>query len=109
MPPGSYRPSSIPGLKKTSIYLIRNEKGEVLNAKLYQHNARSAEFGMSGLLIMDMMRKQILTNSSHVVGAIVFDIVSGKIFIVRCKVTVLAAGHSNDLMLSFNRDTRWIN
>jgi len=104
-----------PWIENRGIYIVRDNKGEIVSDKPYKSTIAAVQQGMSGSLIMDMMRKiiiksdihlleqttatRLLKNNGEVVGATVLDYVKGEFFIINAKVVILATGHSNYLSL----------
>jgi len=104
-----------PWIESRGVYIVRDDKGEIVSDKPYKSTSAAVQQGMSGSLIMDMMRKiiirsdihlleqttatRLLNNNGEVVGATVLDYVNGKFFSINAKVVILATGHSNHLSL----------
>ncbi len=104
-----------PWLEERGIYILRNADGSVVVDIPHGTQAWVTKMGMSGQVIMDMMRKEIfrrtitvleetaatalLTAEGEVVGAVALDYRGGEQLVVRAKATILATGHSNYLSL----------
>jgi succinate dehydrogenase/fumarate reductase flavoprotein subunit len=105
-----------PWLEKRGFYMMRNEKGKIISDIPYQTQAWSTQMGMSGQLLMDLLRKHVmmtnvrlleetsatrllLTEDGEVAGAAALDYARGKFYIIRAKAVILATGHSNHLSL----------
>jgi succinate dehydrogenase / fumarate reductase flavoprotein subunit len=102
-----------PWLEERGLYLLRDEHGAVVTDHPKRSQAWAVKMGMSGTVIMDMMRKavlasplilleqttatRLLTSDGEVVGAVALDYVNGRIYVIRAKVVILATGHSNFL------------
>ena len=87
-----------PWIENRGIYIVRDNKGEIVSDKPYKSTIAAVQQGMSGSLIMDMMRKiiiksdihlleqttatRLLKNNGEVVGATVLDYVKGEFFII---------------------------
>ena len=48
-----------PWIESHGIYMLRNEQGQIITDEPRRLNAWAVQFGMSGTLVMDMMRKLI--------------------------------------------------
>lgn len=104
-----------PWLEARGLYLLRHDDGSIVVDLPRGTQAWATKMGMSGQIIMDMMRKEILrcgitvlqevaatsllTAGSEVVGATALDYRNGEQVVVRAKATILATGHSNYLSL----------
>jgi succinate dehydrogenase / fumarate reductase flavoprotein subunit len=104
-----------PWIESRGVYVLRDEDGDIVTDKPYGMSAVSVKQGMSGTLIMDLLRKMILasgvqlleettatrllTSGGEVVGATALDFVHGRFYVIRAKVVILATGHSNYLSL----------
>lgn len=103
-----------PWLEGLGLYLLRDESGAVVSDKPLRTQAWAPEMGMSGQIIMDMLRKQIHREGIEVLeqtaitrllvdgegrccGAIGFEIGSGTTLVIRSRAVVLATGHNNYL------------
>lgn len=97
------------------IYILRDDDGEIITDLPRRTQAWAVQMGMSGSVVMDMLRKMIfdtdvrvleqttatrlLTRDGQVVGATALDYASGRLFAIRAKAVVLATGHSNYMSL----------
>ncbi len=104
-----------PWLEERGLYILRDDDGAVVVDLPHGTQAWATKMGMSGQIIMDMMRKEIfrrgilvleetaatslLTAGGAVVGAAALDYRRGEQIVVRAKATILATGHSNYLSL----------
>ncbi len=104
-----------PWLEERGLYLLRHDDGSIVVDLPWGTQAWATKTGMSGQIIMDMMRKEILrrgitvlqetaatsllTAGGEVVGATALDYRNGEQVVVRAKATILATGHSNYLSL----------
>jgi succinate dehydrogenase / fumarate reductase flavoprotein subunit len=104
-----------PWLEERGAYILRNDDGSVVVDIPHGTQAWVTKLGMSGQIIMDMLRKEIfrrgitvleetaatslLTAGGEVVGAAGLDYRRGEQVVVRAKATILATGHSNYLSL----------
>jgi succinate dehydrogenase / fumarate reductase flavoprotein subunit len=104
-----------PWIEERGTYILRDEDGNIINDEPKRLTAWAVEFGMSGTLIMDLMRKlilsgdiqlleettvtRLLTSNGQVVGAAALDFVHGNFYVIRAKAVILATGHSNFLSL----------
>ncbi len=104
-----------PWLEARGVYILRHDDGSIVVDLPRGTQAWVAKMGMSGQIIMDMMRKEILrrgitvleetaatsllTAGGEVVGATALDYRRGEQVVVRAKATILATGHSNYLSL----------
>jgi succinate dehydrogenase / fumarate reductase flavoprotein subunit len=104
-----------PWLEARGLYLLRDDTGAIVVDLPRGTQAWATKMGMSGQLIMDMMRKEILrrgitvleetaavsllTSGGQVAGATALDYRHGEQIVVRAKATILATGHSNYLSL----------
>ncbi len=102
-----------PWLEERGLYLLRDERGAVVTDHPKRSQAWAVKMGMSGTVIMDMMRKavlaspivlleqttatRLLTANGEVVGAVALDYVHGQVYVIWAKVVILATGHSNYL------------
>ena len=104
-----------PWLEAQGLYVLRHDDGTIVVDLPLGTQAWGTKMGMSGQIIMDMMRKEIfrrgvtvlqetaatslLTADGEVVGATALDYRNGEQVVVRAKATILATGHSNYLSL----------
>ena len=104
-----------PWLESHGVYMLRDEQGQIVTDEPRRTSAWAVQMGMSGTLVMDMMRKLILAEDiqlleqttvtrllkrdGEVVGAAAVDFVNGKFYIIQAKVVILATGHSNYMSL----------
>jgi succinate dehydrogenase flavoprotein subunit len=104
-----------PWLEARGLYLLRHDDGSIVVDLPKGTQAWATKMGMSGQIIMDMMRKEILrrditvlqevaatsllTAGGEIVGATALDYRNGEQIVVRAKATILATGHSNYLSL----------
>jgi len=104
-----------PWIEARGVYILRDEQGEIVTDKPHGTQAVSLKQGMSGTLIMDLLRKMVLasgvqlleettatrllTSGGEVVGATALDFVNGRFYVIRAKVVIVATGHSNYLSL----------
>ncbi len=104
-----------PWLEARGVYVLRHDDGSIVVDLPRGTQAWVTKMGMSGQVIMDMMRKEIfrrgitvlqetaatslLTAGGEVVGATALDYRNGEQVVVRAKATILATGHSNYLSL----------
>ena len=105
-----------PWIERNGIYVLRDEKGDIVTDKPENTSAWSVKMGMSGSLVMDMMRKliqprkdihlleqttitRLLKNGEDVVGAVALDYLHGKVYVIQAKAVIMAAGSSNYLSL----------
>jgi succinate dehydrogenase / fumarate reductase, flavoprotein subunit len=104
----------LPWVESKGLYFLRDVDNEIVREKPHGMTAWAVRLGLSGSLIMDIMRKlilrdprvhlleevmvtRLLTNAGEVVGACALDFVSGKFYVISAKVVILATGHSNYL------------
>jgi len=104
-----------PWLETRGLYILRHDDGSIVVDLPKGTQVWATKMGMSGQIIMDMMRKEILhrgitvlqevaatsllTAGGEVVGATALDYRNGEQVVVRAKATILATGHSNYLSL----------
>ena len=102
-------------IESRGIYILRDETGEIVTDQPRRTQAWAVQMGMSGTVVMDMMRKlifttdirvmeqttatRLLTRDGQVVGAVALDFVNGQLYVIRAKAVVLATGHSNYMSL----------
>ena len=102
-------------IESRGVYILRDRAGGIVSDLPYRTQAWAVQMGMSGTVIMDMMRKLILetgirvleqttatrlmTRNGEVVGATALDFVGGRFYAVRAKAVILATGHSNYMSL----------
>ena len=102
-------------IESRGIYILRDDEGEIITDLPRRTQAWAVQMGMSGSVVMDMLRKMIfdtdvrvleqttatrlLTRDGRVVGATALDYASGRLFAIRAKAVVLATGHSNYMSL----------
>ncbi|MDR7523392.1 MAG: FAD-binding protein [Armatimonadota bacterium] len=104
-----------PWLEERGLYILRHDDGSIVIDLPHGTQAWATKMGMSGQVIMDMLRAEIfrrgitvleetaatslLTAGGEVVGATALDYRHGELLVVRAKATILATGHSNYLSL----------
>lgn len=104
-----------PWIEERGIYILRDKEGNIVSDEPRHTSAWATQMGMSGTLVLDMMRKLILAGKIHlleqttatrllmqdgaVVGAMALDFMHGKFYVIRAKAIILATGHSNYLSL----------
>ena len=104
-----------PWLEERGLYILRKEDGEFVVDLPRATSAWGTKMGMSGQIIMDLMRKEIfrrpiqvleetsatklLVRDGTAVGAVALDYLRGEILLVNAKAVILATGHSNYLSL----------
>ena len=105
-----------PWIERNGLYLMRDEEGNIVTDSPCRTSAWAVKMGMSGSLIMDIMRKliqsrkdikvfeqtavtRLLKNGDDVVGATALDYLNGIFYIIHAKVVIIATGHSNYLSL----------
>jgi len=100
-----------PWIESKGLYVLRDESGAIVSDIPFKTSAWAPKMGMSGTVIADMLRKDVLVaripvlqqtaatrllvNDGECVGAVALDAVHGKIYVIRAKVVILATGHSN--------------
>lgn len=104
-----------PWLEERGLYILRKDDGEFVVDLPRATSAWGTKMGMSGQIIMDLMRKEIfrrpiqvfeetsatklLMRDGTAVGAVALDYLRGEIVLVHSKAVILATGHSNYLSL----------
>jgi succinate dehydrogenase/fumarate reductase flavoprotein subunit len=104
-----------PWLESRGLYILRKEDGSMVVDIPRSTQIWATKMGMSGQVIMDLMRKEIfardiavfeetaatalLKSGDRCVGAVAFDYARGEIRVIRAKAVILATGHSNYLSL----------
>ncbi|MCC7362623.1 MAG: FAD-binding protein [Anaerolineales bacterium] len=104
-----------PWIERRGIYMLRDEQGDIISDQPRRTQAWAAQMGMSGTLVMDLLRKlilgspiqlleqttatRLLLSEGEVVGAAALDFVRGRFYLIHAKVVILATGHSNYLSL----------
>ena len=102
-------------IESRGIYILRDDDGEIITDLPRRTQAWGVQMGMSGTVVMDMLRKlifdtnvrvleqttatRLMTRDGEVVGATALDYTSGRLFAIRAKAVVLATGHSNYMSL----------
>ena len=102
-------------IESRGIYILRDDDGEIITDLPHRTQAWGVQMGMSGTVVMDMLRKlifdtnvrvleqttatRLMTRDGEVVGATALDYTSGRLFAIRAKAVVLATGHSNYMSL----------
>ena len=102
-------------IESRGIYILRDADGEIVTDLPRRTQAWAVQMGMSGTIVMDMLRKLILdtgirvleqttatclmTRDGEVIGATALDFVNGRFFAIRAKAVILATGHSNYMSL----------
>ncbi len=102
-------------IESRGIYLLRKDDGEIVTDLPRRTQAWAVQMGMSGTVVMDMMRKlifgtnirvleqttatRLMTQGDQVVGATALDFVNGRFYGIRAKSVILATGHSNYMSL----------
>ncbi len=102
-------------IESRGIYLLRDDDGEIVTDLPRRTQAWAVQMGMSGTVVMDMMRKlifgtnirvleqttatRLMTQGDQVVGATALDFVKGRFYGIRAKSVILATGHSNYMSL----------
>ena len=102
-------------IESRGIYILRDSDGEIVTDMPRRTQAWAVQMGMSGTVVMDMLRKLILdtditvleqttatrlmTRDGAVVGATALDFVNGRLYAIKAKVVILATGHSNYMSL----------
>ncbi len=104
-----------PWIERHGIYILRDETGAIVSDEPRRTQAWAVEMGMSGTLVMDLLRKLILNEDiqlleqstatrlllrdGEVIGATALDFVNGRFYVISAKAIILATGHSNFLSL----------
>ena len=102
-------------IESRGAYILRDEDGEIISDLPRKTQIWAVQMGMSGTVVMDMLRKlifdtdirvleqttatRLMTRDGEVVGATALDFVNGRLFAIRAKAVVLATGHSNYMSL----------
>ena len=102
-------------IESRGIYILRDDDGNIVTDLPRKTQIWAVQMGMSGTVVMDMLRKlifdtdvrvleqttatRLLTRDGEVVGATALDFVNGRLLAIRAKAVVLATGHSNYLSL----------
>lgn len=102
-------------IEERGIYILRDAEGEIVTDLPRRTQAWAVQMGMSGTVVMDMLRKiifstsirvleqttatRLMTRDGKVVGATALDYVTGTFHAIRAKTVVLATGHSNYMSL----------
>ena len=102
-------------IESRGIYILRDANGEIVTDLPRRTSAWAVQMGMSGTVVMDMLRKlimgtgiqvleqttatRLITQNGEVVGATALDFVNGTFYAIRAKVVILATGHSNYMSL----------
>lgn len=102
-------------IESRGIYILRDDDGEIITDLPRRTQAWAVQMGMSGTVVMDMLRKlifgtgvrvleqttatRLMTRDGEVVGATALDYASGRFFAIRAKAVILATGHSNYMSL----------
>ena len=102
-------------IESRGAYILRDDDGEIISDLPRKTQIWAVQMGMSGTVVMDMLRKlifdtdirvleqttatRLMTRDGEVVGATALDFVNGRLFAIRAKAVVLATGHSNYMSL----------
>ena len=102
-------------IESRGIYILRDADGGIVTDLPRRTQAWAVQMGMSGTVVMDMLRKLIfdtgirvleqttatclMTRDGEVIGATALDFVNGRFFAIRAKTVILATGHSNYMSL----------
>jgi succinate dehydrogenase/fumarate reductase flavoprotein subunit len=103
-----------PDLERDGLYLRRNNDGTLATSLTSGKVAVGLRHGQSGMLLMDLRRKQLFKSGVRVIeeamatallrdsagninGAVVLDIPSGDILSIHARAVILATGHSDRL------------
>ena len=102
-------------IESRGIYLLRDDDGNIVTDLPRKTQTWAVQMGMSGSVVMDMLRKlifdtdirvleqttatRLMTRDGEVVGATALDYANGRLFAIRAKAVVLATGHSNYMSL----------
>ena len=102
-------------IESRGIYILRDDDGNIITDMPRKTQIWAVQMGMSGTVVMDMLRKlifdtdirvleqttatRLLTRDGEVVGATALDFVNGRLYAIRAKAVVLATGHSNYMSL----------
>ena len=102
-------------IESRGIYILRDSDGEIVTDLPRRTQAWAVQMGMSGTVVMDMLRKlildtdirvleqttvtKLLVRDGAVVGATALDFVIGTLHAIRAKAVILATGHSNYMSL----------
>ena len=102
-------------IESRGIYILRDADGGIVTDLPRRTQAWAVQMGMSGTVVMDMLRKlifdtgirvleqttatRLMTRDGEVIGATALDFVNGRFFAIRAKTVILATGHSNYMSL----------
>lgn len=100
-----------PWIEERGLYVLRDEQGKIVSDIPYRTSAWAPKMGMSGTVVTDMLRKDILlaeipvmqqttvtrllVSDGECVGATALDFVTGDFYEIHAKAVILATGHSN--------------
>ena len=98
-------------IESRGIYILRDDDGEIVTDLPRRTQAWGVRMGMSGTVVMDMLRNlifdtdirvleqtaatRLMTRDGEVIGACALDYASGRLYAIRARAVVLATGHSN--------------
>ena len=102
-------------IESRGVYILRDDDGNIVTDLPRKTQIWAVQMGMSGTVVMDMLRKlifdtdvrvleqttatRLMTRDGEVVGATALDFANGRLFSIRAKAVVLATGHSNYMSL----------
>ena len=102
-------------IESRGVYILRDDDGNIVTDLPRKTQLWAVQMGMSGTVVMDMLRKlifdtdvrvleqttatRLMTRDGEVVGATALDFANGRLFAIRAKAVVLATGHSNYMSL----------
>ena len=102
-------------IESRGVYILRDDDGNIITDMPRKTQIWAVQMGMSGTVVMDMLRKlifdtdirvleqttatRLLARDGEVVGATALDFVNGRLYAIRAKAVVLATGHSNYMSL----------
>jgi succinate dehydrogenase/fumarate reductase flavoprotein subunit len=100
-----------PWIEQRGYYVLRDEHGAVVTDYPHRTQAWGVQMGLSGTVLMDLMRKLVLSaqiqlmeqtavtrllkKDGQVTGVVALDFLHGQLYVIRAKAVVLATGHSN--------------
>ena len=98
-------------IESRGIYILRDDDGEIVTDLPRRTQAWGVQMGMSGTVVMDMLRNlifdtdirvleqtaatRLMTRDGEVIGACALDYARGRLYAIRARAVVLATGHSN--------------
>ena len=98
-------------IESRGIYILRDDDGEIVTDLPRRTQAWGVQMGMSGTVVMDMLRNlifdtdirvleqttatRLMTRDGEVIGACALDYARGRLYAIRAGAVVLATGHSN--------------